>query len=342
MTYDLRQDYLAAGYGEEETAEFDSPATIQAIEGALAANGVVPERIGNIRALSALLAAGERWDFVFNICEGLSGAGREAQVPALLEAYGIPYSFSDSLVMALCLHKGLTKHVLRDKAVPTAPFAVIETMADLEGLALPFPVFAKPVAEGTGKGVSAASRATGPAALRKVCRSLLTKFHQPVLVEAFLPGREFTVGMLGTGRAAGVIGVLEVVLSDRAEAGVYSYLNKEECESRVVYRLVEDEEARRAAAVALAAWQALGCRDAGRVDLRSNAAGEPQFMEVNPLAGLHPTHSDLPILAGAAGISYERLMGRILKLGLQRAGLLRRAGAAQGSAQPAAQVAAAE
>jgi D-alanine-D-alanine ligase len=338
MTYDLRQDYLAAGYGEEETAEFDSPATIQAIEGALAANGVAPERIGNIRTLAARLAAGERWDFVFNICEGLSGAGREAQVPALLEAYGIPFSFSDSLVMALCLHKGLTKHVLRDKAVPTAPFAVIETLADLEGLALAFPVFAKPVAEGTGKGVTAASRATGPAALRKVCRSLLTKFHQPVLVEAFLPGREFTVGMLGTGRAAEAIGVLEVVLSDRAEAAAYGYLNKEECESRVVYRLVEDEEARRAAAVALAAWRALGCRDAGRVDLRSNAAGEPQFMEVNPLAGLHPTHSDLPILASAAGIAYERLMGRILKLGLQRAGLLRR----PGSAQPAAQVAAAE
>jgi D-alanine-D-alanine ligase len=329
MTYDLREDYLAAGYGEEETAEFDGPATIEAIERALAANGVIPERIGNIRALSARLAAGERWDFVFNICEGLSGAGREAQVPALLEAYGIPVSFSDSLVMALSLHKGLTKHVLRDKGVPTAPFAVVETMADLEGLALPFPVFAKPIAEGTGKGVTPASRAAGPAALRKVCRGLLTQFRQPVLVEAFLPGREFTVGMLGTGRAAEAIGVLEVILSDRAEAGVYSYLNKEECESRVIYRLVDDGEAKKAACVALAAWRALGCRDAGRVDLRSDSAGEPQFMEVNPLAGLHPTHSDLPILAAAAGIPYERLMGRILRLGLQRAGLLRRPSAAQ-------------
>src|SRR5579871_1327090 len=101
MTYDLREDYLAAGYGEEETAEFDSPATIAALEQALAANDVIPERIGNIRALAQRPAAGERWDFVFNICEGLSGAGREAQVPALLEAYGIPCSFSDSMVMAL-------------------------------------------------------------------------------------------------------------------------------------------------------------------------------------------------------------------------------------------------
>jgi D-alanine-D-alanine ligase len=336
MTYDLRDDYLAAGYGEEETAEFDSRETIAAIERALAAAGVAPEPIGNIRTLAARLAAGERWDFVFNICEGLSGAGREAQVPALLEAYGIPCSFSDSMIMALCLHKGMTKHVLRDKGVPTAPFALIESLADLETLALPFPVFAKPVAEGTGKGVSPASRAAGPAALRKTCRALLARFRQPVLVEAFLPGREFTVGILGAGRGAESIGVLEVILSDRAEAGVYSYVNKEECESRVVYRLADDEEARKAASVALAAWRALGCRDAGRVDLRSDGYGEPQFMEVNPLAGLHPTHSDLPILAAASGIAYERLIARILRLGLQRAGLTRRAGAGQGATQVAA------
>jgi D-alanine-D-alanine ligase len=328
MTYDLREEYLAAGYGAEETAEFDSPETIDAIEAALAGNGVAPERIGNIRALTRRLAAGERWDFVFNICEGLSGAGREAQVPALLEAYGIPCSFSDSLVMALALHKGLTKHVLRDKGVPTAPFAVIETMADLDGLDLSYPLFAKPVAEGTGKGISTASRAESPGALRKVCRSLLTRFRQPVLVETYLPGREFTVGILGSGRGAEAIAVLEVILGAGAEAGGYGFVNKEECESRVVYRLVEDGEAKAAAAVALAAWRALGCRDAGRIDLRSDARGQAQFMEVNPLAGLHPTHSDLPILASAAGLAYERLIGRILRHGLQRVGLSRRPAAA--------------
>ncbi|HXQ41239.1 MAG TPA: hypothetical protein VN821_08230 [Candidatus Udaeobacter sp.] len=324
MSYDLRDDYLAAGYGPEETAEFDSLETIEAIERALAANGVEPVRIGNIRALVQRLAAGERWDFVFNICEGLSGAGREAQVPALLEAYGIPCSFSDSLVMALSLHKAMTKHVLRDKGVPTAPFALIESLADLDRHALSFPVFAKPVAEGTGKGVSPASRAEGPAALRKVCRGLLTRFRQPVLVEGYLPGREFTVGIIGAGRGAESLGALEVILSDRAQNAAYGYVNKEECESRVVYRLVADEEAKAAVDVALAAWRALGCRDAGRVDLRSDANGRPQFMEVNPLAGLHPTHSDLPILAQQAGMTYERLIGRILRQGLHRAGLQRR------------------
>ena len=324
MTYDLREDYLAAGYGPEDTAEFDSEETIAALEGALRGNGVAPLRIGNVRALVAGLAAGERWDFVFNICEGLAGAGREAQVPALLEAYAIPCSFSDSLAMALSLHKAMTKHVLRDKGVPTAPFALVESLADLDRLGLAFPVFAKPVAEGTGKGISPASRADGPAALRKTCRHLLGRFRQPVLVEGYLPGREFTVGILGAGRGAEALGALEVILSDRAQAAAYGFVNKEECESRVVYRLAEDEEAKAAIEVALAAWRALGCRDGGRVDLRSDGAGRPQFLEVNPLAGLHPTHSDLPILASQAGIPYERLIGRILRQGLQRAGLQRK------------------
>ena len=324
MTYDLRDDYLAAGYGPEDTAEFDSEETIVALERALGANGVEPLRIGNVRALVARLAAGERWDFVFNICEGLAGAGREAQVPALLEAYGIPCSFSDSLVMALSLHKALTKHVLRDKGVPTAPFALIESLADLDRHTLAYPVFAKPVAEGTGKGISPSSRADGPAALRKVCRGLLTRFRQPVLVEGYLPGREFTVGIIGAARTAEALGALEVILSDRAQAAAYGYVNKEECESRVVYRLAADDEAKAAIEVALAAWRALGCRDAGRVDLRSDQDGRPQFLEVNPLAGLHPTHSDLPILAQQAGVTYERLIGRILRQGLQRAGLQRR------------------
>ncbi len=321
LTYDLRQDYLAAGHGLEETAEFDSIETIEAIEGALRRYGLAPDRIGNLRQLVARLAAGERWDFVFNIAEGMRGIGREAQVPALLDAYGIPYSFSDPLVMALTLHKGMAKHVVRDRGVPTAPFAVVEDMADLAAVDLPFPLFAKPVAEGTGKGVTPASRIASPAALRRVCRRLLSRYRQPVLIETFLPGREFTVGVIGTGVAATPVAVMEVVLTERAEAGVYSYVNKEECDARVRYHLADDAEAREAARVALAAWRALGCRDGGRVDVRSDAAGRPQFLEVNPLAGLHPEHSDLPILSRLAGLSYDELIGRILDSAFRRCGL---------------------
>jgi D-alanine-D-alanine ligase len=118
-----------------------------------------------------------------------------------------------------------------------------------------------------------------------------------------------------------------VVLGEQAEAGVYSYVNKEESESRVCYHLADDAEARAAAEVARAAWRALGCRDGGRVDLRSDAAGRPNFLEVNPLAGLHPEHSDLPIMCGLAGIAYQDLIGRIIESALARAGLGRRAAA---------------
>ncbi len=320
LTFDLRDHYLAAGYSAEDTAEFDNIDTIEALAGALERLGLEVDRIGTVRQLAQRLVAGERWELVFNIAEGLKGVGREAQVPALLDAYDIPYSFSDTMVMALALHKGMAKRVVRDCGVPTAPFAVVETMADLSAVELPFPLFAKPIAEGTGKGVTPASRVTSASALRKLCRQLLERYRQPVLVETFLPGREFTVGIIGTGAAAEPVAVMEVVLNAQAEAGVYSYVNKEECESRVVYRLADDEEAKAAGAVALAAWRALGCRDGGRVDLRQDAGGRPLFLEVNPLAGLHPTHSDLPIMCTLAGIPYDALIGRIVESARRRCG----------------------
>jgi D-alanine-D-alanine ligase len=208
ITYDLRDDYLAEGYGEEETAEFDHPVTIAAIEGALHILGHDTERIGHIRKLAEKLVAGEKWDLVFNIAEGLRGFGREAQVPALLEAYDIPYVFSDPLVLSLTLHKGMTKRVIRDLGIPTPDFTVVESPEEIERVALPFPLFAKPVAEGTGKGVTAASKINDRAELERVCLLLLETFRQPVLIEAFLPGREFTVGIIGTGGEAFVPGVL--------------------------------------------------------------------------------------------------------------------------------------
>jgi D-alanine-D-alanine ligase len=321
ITYDLRDDYLAEGYGEEETAEFDHPVTIAAIDRVLRELGYETDRIGHVRALARRIVAGDRWDLVFNIAEGLRGFGREAQVPALLEAYGIPYTFSDPLVLSLTLHKGMTKRVIRDLGLPTPAFAVVETEADIEAVALPFPLFAKPVAEGTGKGVNAASKVAGREQLQEVCRSLLATFAQPVLVETFLPGREFTVGVLGTGADAYAPGVLEVRLTDKAEQDVYSYLNKEDWHGRIEYRLATDDQAQQAARTALAAWRGLGCRDAGRVDLRCDAAGIPNFIEVNPLAGIRPEHSDLPILCELAGIRYRELIAAIMRSALDRGGL---------------------
>jgi D-alanine-D-alanine ligase len=321
LTYDLRAEYLAIGYSEDETAEFDRDETIDGIESALQRLGHATDRIGHVRSLVARLAAGHRWDLVFNIAEGLIGIGREAQVPALLDAYGIPYTFSDPLVMSLTLHKGLTKRVIRDAGIPTCAFATVASPQEAVDVGFAPPYFIKPVAEGTGKGVSPLSIVRRRQDLPEACGRLLQTYRQPVLVERFLPGREFTVGITGTGAGAQILGTMEVLLLPSAEPGVYSYHNKENSEELVRYRRMLPGEDPLIAAVediALRAWRALGCRDAGRLDVRCDAKGRPQFIEVNPLAGLHPEHSDLPIIASLVGVSFDRLVERILASAAER------------------------
>jgi len=312
LTYDLRAEYLAEGYGEEETAEFDRPDTIDSIEGALKQLGYQTDRIGHVRQLAARLAAGHRWDLVFNIAEGLHGVGREAQVPALLDAFDVPYTFSDPLVSALTLHKALTKRVLRDNDIPTADFRLVESEEDLRRVDLPFPLFVKPVAEGTAKGITGTSKVASHAELATECRRIMTTFRQGALVEEFLPGREFTVGITGTGAEAVAVGTMEVVLLASAEPHSYTYVNKERCEELCQFPLADAAWAVQAETLALAAWRALGCRDGGRVDLRADAGGCLGVMELNPLPGLHPSHSDLPMICTAVGMAYVELIRRIV------------------------------
>lgn len=312
ITYDLRTAYLSAGYGEEETAEFDRVETIERLEVTLRRLGHDTERIGNVHQLAARLVEGRRWDLVFNIAEGLHGFGREAQVPALLEAYGIPYTFSDPLVLTLALHKGMAKHVVRAMGIATPAFTVVQAEAELDRVDLRWPLFVKPVAEGTSKGVSSASKVNSQQELNAVCRDLLQRFRQPVMVETFLPGRELTVGIVGTGQQARALGVMEIFLQEEAEPEVYSYANKALYETRVRYALLYGPLAQQAINLALRVWRGLGCRDGGRVDLRCDAHGTPSFLEVNPLPGLNREHSDLPILCRLAGLPYERLIGSII------------------------------
>ena len=315
ITYDLRSDYLAMGFSEDETAEFDRDDTILAINNTLLKLGHETERIGHIKQLAAALVVGKRWDLVFNIAEGMYGIGREAQVPALLDAYCIPYTFSDPLVMSLTLDKGMTKRVLRDAGVPTSDFLVASSGDDAARVHFAPPYFIKPVAEGTGKGITAASIVRDKKKLAAGVAELVKTYRQPVLIEPYLPGREFTVGIVGTGGEAKAIGSMEVILLSNAEQGVYSYVNKENCEELVEYRLaLADDEPLVAEAerIALDAWQVLGCRDAGRIDIRCDGNNRPQFMEVNPLAGIHPEHSDLPIICTKMSIPYQQLIRDIV------------------------------
>jgi len=318
VTYDLRSDYLAMGYGEEETAEFDSEITIDAICHSLVSLGWQVTRIGNIKRLAEALVAGERWDAVFNFSEGLKGLAREAQVPALLDAYDIPYVFSDALTLALTLDKSMAKRVVRDCGVPTPDFAVIERPADIRNVKLPFPLFLKPVAEGSGKGVNARSKVTGPSALKRVATDLLAQFRQPVLVETFLPGREFTVAITGTGEDARVLGVSEIVPKGNWVGDGYGYENKEYWQDKVDIIGADPISARAASKVALGAWRALRCRDGGRVDIRNDANGQSNFMEVNPVAGLRPEYSDMCLIATREGLTYRDLIGRIMAAFLKR------------------------
>ena len=259
---------------------------------------------------------------MFNICEGLAGSSREAQAPAILDVYDIPYTFADPTTLCVCLDKALAKTVLRAAGVPTPDWQVVREMADIANCRLPFPVIAKPLSEGTGKGIDTGSKVAKGGKLVKICRGLLDRFDEPVLVERFLPGREFTVGVLGAGGDSEAVGTLEIVLLEGAEPDVYSYVNKENSEELVDCRFVranQDSCVARAEAIAVAAWRAAGCRDGGRVDLRCDEAGNPQVMEINPLAGLHPTHSDLPQLWSATGRTYVELIARIVNAAAERA-----------------------
>ena len=323
LVYDLRDDYRALGFSEEEVAEFDSVETIDQLAAALEALACEPVRVGHGRALAARLAAGERFDLVFSIAEGVKGRSREAQVPALCELFDQPYLFSDPLTMAAALDKGVAKRLVRDAGVPTPSFAVAERSAsELVGWDA-FPAFVKPLAEGTGKGCEAASLVRTPAELQEAAAGVLHRYHQPALVETYLLGREFTVGIVGNGAGARVLGVCEILLKPQADANVYSLRNKELCEDLVTYARADDAEAKLAGLRALDAYRALECRDAARIDFRSDAQGEPLFLEANPLAGLNPWHSDLPILAAQNGVEFTSLIGMILDAGLARYGLVR-------------------
>lgn len=318
VTFDLRSEYLAQGYSEEETAEFDADVTIDGLCDALEGLGFEPVRIGNVKALVEKLAAGERWDAVFNFCEGLKGVSREAQVPAILEAYDIPYVFSDPLTMAMTLDKAMCKRVVRDCGVPTADFAVIEGIADVEKIDLPFPLFLKPVAEGSGKGIGTNNKVADRGQMRASAADLLERFRQPVLVEPYLPGREFTVGITGTGDDAAVLGVSEIVPLAGYHGDGYGLVNKEDWHGRLDIVGAPPAEAKAAGDVALAAWRCLRCRDGGRIDIRCDGEGRPLFMEVNPLAGLRPDYSDMCFIAGREGLSYQDLIGLIMASFLKR------------------------
>jgi D-alanine-D-alanine ligase len=319
LCYDSKEEYLAAGYSALEVAEFDDEGVITGLEDTLSRLGHRVERVGRGRALAARLVAGARWDLIFNVAEGLRGRAREAQVPSLCELFEQPYTFSDPVTCGLTLDKSLAKRIVRDAGLPTPGFIVVRSLNDIDSRINGNPMFVKPLAEGSSKGVGASSIVANRKQLTKTCAKLLPDFPAGLLVEEFLPGREVTVGVLGNSPRARVVAVLEVVWTEHSEVDAYTQLNKDEYLDRMDYRLVEGEPlADEAAQLALAVTEALDCRDAARVDMRCDAGGHLSFIEVNPLPGLHPVRSDLPIMARMAGLGYDELLAEIVTAARER------------------------
>jgi len=315
LTFDLRSWYLDRGYSMDETAEFDKQETVDALENSLKMMGHETESIGNTFQLIEALAAGKRWDMVFNIAEGLYGDGRESVVPAILDQYKIPYVFSGPVIMGLSLNKHIAKLVVSAAGVPVSPGNLISGLKDLEKCRLQYPLFVKPVSEGTGKGITEKSLVNSPAELKKMVEWILSEFSQPALVEEYLPGREFTVGIIGYGDDAIAIGGMEVICADNLP---YSVEVKENYQNYCTYKPLDADVIDECKSVALGAWRALDAVDAGRVDLKADRNGKICFIEANPLAGLNPVHSDLPILSRMYGIQYQTLLEMIMNAALKR------------------------
>lgn len=297
LSYNLKPP----GAAGDQFEEFDSVETIEALERALRAAGHDPVRLGWGRELLEALQR-ERVDGVFNIAEGVGGRGRESQVPALLEMMNIPCSGSDALAIGITLDKALAKLVAKAHGIATAPWQVLTD--EWKGTTLRYPLFAKPACEGSSMGITARSLCRSESELRDAFERLQS--YGPVLVEEFLPGDEYTAGII----AGEVLGVMQVVPRQPVDDFIYSLDVKRDYENLVDYRLVDAPDVEE---VALAVWRALELRDVARVDVRRDRDGVACFVEVNPLPGVHPVNSDLVILARMKGMSHEELIGRIVR-----------------------------
>lgn len=306
---------------DEHQAEFDSPATIEAIAAAIRELGHEPIKLEATRWLPGVLAD-TPIDVAFNIAEGLVGRSREAQVPALLDMLQIPYTGSDPVALALCLDKGLAKRVVELAGVTTPRGILMRSAGERLPDDLVYPLLAKPVAEGSSKGVLGKSVVEDEQELRTLVGEIVRRFDQPALVETYLPGREFTVGSLAVGEGLRVLPAMEIVFTDASvEHPVYSYGHKTETEGGVRFDVPAQLDAaleREIAECTTQAFRALGCRDVARIDLRLDAQGRVHFIECNPLPGLSPGFSDLCVIAESAGISYGELIGMILAPAIER------------------------
>ena len=316
FTYNVKREKN----GDDE-AEWDPPETIIAIANALARQGHIVVHLEATADLPRVLAEADV-DLIFNIAEGVEGRNREAQVPALCELLGIPYTGSDSATLAIALDKALGKKVLLQHDILTPKFHVMESHRERVPSDMKYPLIVKPNAEGSSKGIGSTSVVDNEEQLRDKVKELIERYRQPALVEEYITGREFTVGLLGDKRPR-VLPPMEIKFKENENTArpVYDYAVKQEWEKYVYYecpaKLTEAEQ-KAMEKIARATFWALDCRDVARVDMRMDADGRIYVLEVNPLPGLTPDYSDLVLIAKACGMEYDQLIAEIMTGGLRR------------------------
>lgn len=327
ITYTLKDHHFdGSQLPDDWQEELDSPVTIDAIAKVLQSMGHTPIKLGDGPELIDRLRK-EKPDIVFNLAEGRGvSRSREAWVPALLESLGIPYTASDPLTCALTLEKDYAKRIAASAGVAVPRDHVVQPtdpLPDPKLIKLNYPLLVKPAWEGSSKGIRLRCLVQTPEELPGIIAEVRGGYSQPVLIEEFIQGEELTVGLVGNGQTLESIGILRVMPIKPTEHFVYSLEVKRDYEQQVRYEappqldkkiLQATEEA------AKRAFNALGCRDLARADFRVRD-GVPYFLEINPLPGLNPDYSDLVILAGLVGMSYETLIKKIVSSAMSRLGL---------------------
>ncbi|HEK85398.1 MAG TPA: ATP-grasp domain-containing protein [Candidatus Aminicenantes bacterium] len=312
-------------------AECDSDETIKAVQQALQRYHQVILIESDEQAYLKLLA--ERPDLVFNIAERLSGPNRESHVPTICEILNIPYTGSDPLTLGICLDKSRAKEILSYYGIPTPKFWVLEEKEEIPA-DISFPAIVKPLYEGSSKGIKNNSVVNNRKQLRSRIAEIKKLYNQPAIVEKFLPGREFTVGVLGNYPDLEILPVVEIDYRELPAGAnpIYSY------EAKWVWDTPEKPLQIFSCPAELSAeikakienlvretCRILRIRDWARIDLRLDENGEPNIIEINPLPGILPKPEDnscLPKAARAAGYTYDQLINRVVYEASKRYGLV--------------------
>ena len=318
----------AVSAADERYCEWDTAETIAAVADALRTRHEVIELDCHPDQLSEIIARlrSEKPDLCFNMAEGFGPASREAQIPALLDMLGLSYSASDPLTLAIALDKARTKEVLAHHGIPSPVHRLIKAVNQVHEVSesLEFPLIVKPVHEGSSKGIFERSVVRTPTELERQVSEILTDYRQPAIVESYLPGREFTVALLGNGDQVEVLPIVEISFACLPEGALpfYSYEAKwiwddpaqpievVKCPAPIAPELHLKIET-----LTRRAYTALRCRDWARIDVRLDAHGEPQILELNPLPGVLPDpreHSAFPMAAREQGMSYQDLILRVV------------------------------